>query len=454
MRRITFVARLGLGDTAPITLAQPDSTEVPIQFVGAYQRLDYGLGSALDFLKARDRKPSEVAIDLIIVAALVSAADTRMSRAQNSQNGWTREIDLVAPVSDPGLWTEQAGALGEMLQFLTGDRWRIFFRPRPSSFRQIAPDPAKLPLEHFDEVCLFSGGLDSLVGAIDLIAAGRKPLLVSHWYDGETSKAQRAVWSKLEGRYSNAGVKVMRTRLGFDRYQVKTGEIENTQRGRSFVFFALAALAASALTGQKRIVVPENGFIGLNVPLDPLRLGALSTRTTHPHYLAQFNSLLERLAITAVLDNPYRHKTKGEMVQNCADVALLSSAVPLSMSCSSPAKARYRGLSPRHCGTCVPCLIRRAALHKGFAGRDPTLYLVPDLEERRLDTTRAEGEHIRSFELMISRLSANPASANALARIPGPLNDAPAEVNDFVDVFRRGVAEVSELLHAVESAPG
>ncbi|HEV2896733.1 MAG TPA: Qat anti-phage system QueC-like protein QatC [Pseudaminobacter sp.] len=299
----------------PISLVQPDSAEVAVQFIGAYQRLDYGLGNALDFLKARDRKPSEIAVDLMVLAALVNAADTRVSRVRNSQNGWTREIDLVVPVSDPALWTEQAGAVGEMLQFLTGDRWRIFFRARPSGLQQIAPTPIQLPLEHFDEVCLFSGGLDSLIGAIDLIAAGRKPLLVSHWYDGETSKAQRAVWSKLEGRYSNAGVKVMRTRLGFDRYQVQTGEIENTQRGRSFVFFALAALAASALTGQVRIVVPENGLIGLNVPLDPLRLGALSTRTTHPHYLAQFNGLLARLGITATLENPYRHKTKGEMVE-------------------------------------------------------------------------------------------------------------------------------------------
>ncbi|TGQ13577.1 Qat anti-phage system QueC-like protein QatC [Mesorhizobium sp. M00.F.Ca.ET.217.01.1.1] len=454
MRRFTFVARLGVGDNTAISLVQRDSTVIEVQFIGAYQRLEYGLGSALDFLKARDLKPSEVAVDLMILAALVNAADTRVSRVRNSQNGWTREIDLIVPVSDRALWTAQAGALGEMLRFLTGDYWRIFFRQRPSGPNQIAATPTRLPLQQFDEVCLFSGGLDSLIGAIDLIAGGRKPLLVSHWYDAETSKAQKAVWSKLEGRYSNAGVKVMRTRLGFDRYQVQTGEIENTQRGRSFVFFALAALAASALTGTVRIVVPENGFIGLNVPLDPLRLGALSTRTTHPHYFAMFNALLGRLGITATLDNPYRHKTKGEMVEECADMALLTAAVPLSMSCSSPAKARYRSLSPRHCGTCVPCLIRRAALKRGLSTKDPTLYLVPDLEVRRLDTTRAEGEHIRSFELMVARLSANPACASALARIPGPLNDEPAEVNDFVEVFRRGILEVGELLDAVEAAPG
>ena len=47
---------------------------------------------------------------------------------------------------------------------------------------------------------------------------------------------------------------------------------ESTTRGRSFLFFALAALAASGLGGQPVIYVPENGLISLNVPLDPLRV--------------------------------------------------------------------------------------------------------------------------------------------------------------------------------------
>lgn len=51
--------------------------------------------------------------------------------------------------------------------------------------------------------------------------------------------------------------------------------------------------------------VPENGLIALNVPLDPLRLGALSTRTTHPFYMARWNDLLSALGIPGRLENPY-----------------------------------------------------------------------------------------------------------------------------------------------------
>ena len=52
------------------------------------------------------------------------------------------------------------------------------------------------------------------------------------------------------------------------------------------------AFAATGLAPPFSLAVPENGLIALNVPLDPLRLGALSTRTTHPFYIARWNELL------------------------------------------------------------------------------------------------------------------------------------------------------------------
>ena len=115
---------------------------------------------------------------------------------------------------------------------------------------------------------------------------------------------------------------------------------ENTLRGRSFLFFALAAMAADAL-GVGLIHVPENGLISLNVPLDPTRLGALSTRTTHPFYMARFDEILAGLGLPIRLENRYRFQTKGIMAKNCADAALLNKEARHTMSCSSPAKARW-----------------------------------------------------------------------------------------------------------------
>ena len=53
MRRFTFAARFGTLDRAALTLLQPDSTLVEIEFVDTYRRLNFGLGSALAFLQPR-----------------------------------------------------------------------------------------------------------------------------------------------------------------------------------------------------------------------------------------------------------------------------------------------------------------------------------------------------------------------------------------------------------------
>ncbi|MDH6268215.1 7-cyano-7-deazaguanine synthase in queuosine biosynthesis [Rhizobium sp. SG_E_25_P2] len=453
MRRFTFIGRMGPLDSGPVPIAQSDSTPVDIQFVDTFRRLDFGIGSALDSLRVLGLTPKELAIDLVILSALVNAADTRVSRAVNSQNGWTREIDLAVPVSNTSLWDDQAALLERLLQFLTGDLWRVFFRSRPTGFDVIAQPPTNLALATFNNVSLFSGGLDSLVGAIDQLTAGAKPLLVSHYWDSETSKAQSALLYLLEKHYPRQEIKSVRVRLGFDKHHVNTCEIEDTQRGRSFLFFALAVLAASALGSKSKVLVPENGLIGLNVPLDPLRLGSLSTRTTHPFYMARINELLSRLGLSVELINPYRHMTKGEMLAGCKDLTFLQKIVGQSMSCSSPAKARYKRLSPRHCGTCVPCLIRRASIEFGLGTSDPTLYTVPSLTARKLDTRAAEGEHVRSFQLMMAKVATNPVAAKLLVHVPGSLSDAPQEIPQFVGVFERGMAEVAQLLRSVTAGP-
>jgi 7-cyano-7-deazaguanine synthase in queuosine biosynthesis len=453
MKRFTFIGRLGAGDTAAVTIVQRDSVSVTVQFVAAFQRLDYGIGDALDMLWRLGRMPSETAIDFLILAAMVNAADTRVSRSANAQDGWTREIDVIVPVSNVALWIGQTDLIERTLRFLTGDHWRIFFRNRPSGFDHIAKSPTKLPLTNFDEVCLFSGGLDSLIGAIDILDQKQTPILVSHYWDSETSKAQNALLTLLKKKYTASAFKSLRVRLGFDKNHVNTGEIENSLRARSFLFFGLAVLAASAIGGPANVIVPENGLIGLNVPLDPLRLGSLSTRTTHPYYMARVNDLLRAIGLSVTLVNPYRHQTKGEMIKNCRDLSFLRTISEYSMSCSSPAKARYKKLPPQHCGTCVPCLIRRASLQAGLGIADATTYAVPSLIGRTLDTTAAEGEHIRSFQLMIERLCTNAGVAKSLVRIPGPLNDAPSEVDDYIDVFRRGILEVNALLARVRARP-
>lgn len=453
MRRHNFIARLGPSDTSPVQTHMESGLTTELRFVKGRQRLDFGLGQLTDQLAARAVVPSEEAVELGILAACVTAADTRVSRAADSQDSWTREFDIHMPVTDVDRWQSAARLVERTLAFLTGDRWRLFFRTRRGGYRTPRTRRPPAVRHRFSSVCLLSGGLDSFVGAIDLLASGEAPLFVSHYWDISTS-AQPVCARRIGAAYGDLAPRHVRARIGFDANDFgHEMAYESTTRGRSFLFFAMAAAAASGLEDTPAIYVPENGLISLNVPLDPLRVGAWSTRTTHPFYMARWKELLDHLGIRAIFENPYSFVTKGEMLAGCSNVPLAARHVADTISCASIAKARWRGLPPTHCGFCVPCLIRRAAINSAFTA-DPTTYTIPDLSAGRLNSKRPEGEHVRSFQLMARRLAKRPALARILVQKSGPLSDyTAAEITEYANVLSRGIAEVASLVENADVRP-
>jgi 7-cyano-7-deazaguanine synthase in queuosine biosynthesis len=441
-----------LGQTDKASPCLPGEVSYKFEALDSDEKLGFGLGQVLEELSEMGISPSETAVDLGMVALALTAADTRISRTVHAQDRWTRELALDIPVSNPTLWLSVEPLLAKMLNFLTGDRWQFRFRARPIGHDLLAPPASGLALGPKLEVCLFSGGLDSFIGAIDLCDQKKSPLLVSHYWDGETSKSQSLCIEALEENFPDLPISHLRARVGFAHDVLGTGSSENTLRGRSFLFFSLAVLAADALGGDQLVHVPENGLISLNVPLDPLRIGALSTRTTHPYYMARFNDFLAGLGLSIKLANPYAFKTKGEMVRGCRDQKFIAKAAANSMSCSSPAKARWHGEAPKHCGYCVPCLIRRASLKVGL-GSDDTDYLIPDLTARELNSAKAEGMHVRSFQLALFKLRQNPGKARLDIHLPGPLMDHKDHLADYERVYTMGMNEVRDLLQGVRTKP-
>jgi hypothetical protein len=66
------------------------------------------------------------------------------------------------------------------------------------------------------------------------------------------------------------------------------------------------------------------------------------------------------------LRNPYSLKTKGEMVINCLNQAALLQSFAVSVSCGKRGRKTHWDIKTgtHHCGVCMPCVYRRAALHK------------------------------------------------------------------------------------------
>lgn len=346
-------------------------------FAGDGQELDvilYGYpagrtqGSAgaaiVEDVERQKLQPSQRAWDFLSLALSVMAADVAGIRDE-SPDGWTRQLALDIAVSEPDFWNTQTERIAELLAFLTTDLWKIRF----VGGGMVAKPPKNPVFPTEDCVMLLSGGLDSFVGGIDLVGKNMHPFAVSQTVRGD-AEIQRS-FSQLLG----AGLRHLQLN---HNALVPKPENPPSQRARSFIFMAYGLLVATSLWtycngAVVTLYVSENGFISINPPLTGSRLGSLSTRTTHPLFMRLLQGLLDAARFRVQLVNPYQLDTKGEMLRNCADQAMLREHAHRTTSCG-----RFKRFGYRHCGRCVPCLVRRAAF-LAASYDDSTEYVYHDL---------------------------------------------------------------------------
>ncbi len=136
-------------------------------------------GPVISAVRRLGIKPSIRSFDLLTLAIAVTAADTFNERQLVSEVGWD-DLERKRPLSRAGRLCACDPKIETALDFLTGDQWKIELReggraPSEPQKRGYVTDPSKANL-----VCMFSGGLDSAIGMINLAAQGFHPLLVSH----------------------------------------------------------------------------------------------------------------------------------------------------------------------------------------------------------------------------------------------------------------------------------
>lgn len=370
--------------------------------------------------------PAPRAWDLLAIALAVNAVDWGCSR-DGSPDGWTRYLQLTIAVQDPAFWSGQADVLQSALRFLTTDIWQLAFVDGGHTLK--APQELWAPEEK--SVVLVSGGLDSLSGAITVAACG-KPMAASQVSNGDKT-SQRAFAAAISGGLSH---------LQLNHNIELPGPGERSQRARSLIFLAYGVLAATSLAVYQQsrpvpLYMPENGFISINPPLTPMRLGSLSTRTTHPAFLRRIQTLLDAAGLAVRIENPFQFKTKGELLAECPNQPLLRKLASQSTSCG-----RYARNGFTHCGRCVPCLIRRSAFHR-WQQEDRTKYVYANLARR--GPKHSGFDDVRALGVAMATVAENGLDAWLGQSLNSRLVGDPAP---FKETVARGLEEVQTFLRA------
>ena len=190
----------------PVPLAYQDGLIFDVLADSSRTTVDTGLERLVEQVGF----PSQPALDFLLLSVADLAADKKAPRS-SAGDRWTRAFDLSIPVSASTSWTTATPMLTESLEFLTGDRWTLAWRDEQNALWGI-PSSTRAP---FDAVSLFSGGLDSLVGAIDLLEenAALRVLLVGHYDSTLTPSVQATLANELRQHYGGNRVRLVQIQV-------------------------------------------------------------------------------------------------------------------------------------------------------------------------------------------------------------------------------------------------
>jgi 7-cyano-7-deazaguanine synthase in queuosine biosynthesis len=399
-----------------------------------------------------------VAVDLLEVASYVYAADQAITRGGKQEfeygSRWCRHFRFEIPVRRPEVWQKDdvSTALAETLGFLSDDRYSFAFTKsqQPNPIEGYLFDTLEFDAAGIEEVILFSGGLDSLGGAVQEVLQGRRKVaLVSHRPVDKIYARQQRLAAEISARVVEPRLRPLHIAV-----EVNKGKIlgrDFMQRSRSFLFAALAAVVAQAF-GLRRVRFYENGVISLNLPISPQVLGGRATRTTHPQVLKGFERFFSRLFDCPFeFENPFLWKTRAQVLTEIrtaghGDLCALTSSCTRTLASTA---------MHTHCGRCAQCVDRRlSALAAGLdENQDPPEVYASDVltgEREGADLTLIErylgtARRIDEMTSLVQFVAEFAEASRVLRYVDAPPNSAAQRV---FELHKRHARDVCAALAA------
>lgn len=247
------------------------------------------------------------------------------------------------------IWNDNKETIEKLLKFVTiddNDNWSVEFIPINLSHEKSF---IQCDANSYDNVSLFSGGLDSFCGIYNNEVKEKIIQYCAYKTSGKDTSYIKKSRDFIEQRDENKDICNI-----FDKYRCK--KISFNQRTRSLLFISLACLVASKYSINK-INIHENGIMSLN----PSFQSRATTKTTHPRTIYLYQTLIDNLDINVMIQHPFLFNTKGQMVKNL-DLKY-KNFIKNTRSCSkSSLNIEYNVEGTGGCGVCVPCLLRKISL--------------------------------------------------------------------------------------------
>jgi hypothetical protein len=354
----------------------------------------------------------------------------------------------------PDFWNQRkvVECLIETLGFITEDAYEFSFsrNPKPTPFERFLGFGDSNP-EGIEKVALFSGGVDSLSGAVEeVLHSRRKVALVSHWPVSHLGSRQDQLAARLAdcvqpGNPKPVHLKVLANKVG-------TFDHEHTQRSRSFLFSSIASVVAHVF-GINAVDFYENGIVSVNLPLCEQEVNGRASRTTHPQSLHRLSELMSLVADKPFLvRNNYLDLTKQDVVER---LKKMGHSELLSDSISCTHTRQFTNQKP-HCGSCSQCLSRKfATCGAGSDQYDPDDTYRSDvfIGGRKETAQRTLAERFvgvaRKIEFMGDATEFQRMFANDIARItpylPGSSRDV---ISKLFDLHRRHAIQVGSVVES------
>jgi 7-cyano-7-deazaguanine synthase in queuosine biosynthesis len=310
-------------------------------------------------------------IDLLEIAAYVFSADRAVRRGERDSvdnESWSRSFHFCIPVRDIDFWNDSQikSVMSSALEFMTGDRKYIF------DFHKYQKDPIHdksyqpllfselynpLGINERTKIMLFSGGLDSLAGAIDCLNNDQNfnVCLVGHRSNNSIKSIQDKLIKCLKDKYGEKRIKY----YGFECHNKNYLEAaEETQRTRMFLFSAIS-FAICNFYKKNEVLIYENGITSINLPKEGDEFLARASRTTHPKTIGLLQKFYNIFSEDIFFSAPYIRKTKTDIMQ----VFPLFNETVLIQDTISCSATRTKPQSLPHCGCCSQCIDRRFAIY-------------------------------------------------------------------------------------------